>query len=328
LKQFQTNTESPTVSVKPSISAAAPSSVAPSHSSAPTSSLSPTATLNPTLSEKPSYSAVPSHASSEPSSTACTILADIACISEGNGSCDFFNPVGEQCIGGNAQELRFMYTSNSFCRGNNTQEDFICVDEITPDQFRPSSVYIKAFLEDSMYYEGIVNEGNVFSIFVTDDSDLINVEIRDLTNTFNAGSLLQRMTMSVQCREEDSLILPDTFGGLQLVGYRNEDQGLKSIYTDLVIQYVASNMGSRNVLLTSVIKTTPMTGTLSLLPMTESIFSVPGYTEVFSELLTVNLAAIVGGLGLEFSIFVKGEDTATGNECEDSASYTLKINEA
>jgi len=173
-----------------------------------------------------------------------------------------------------------------------------------------------------------VNEGNVFSIFVTDDSNSMDVEIRALTDNFDAGPLLQMMTMSVQCREKDALTLLDTFGGLQLVGFRNEDEGLKSIYIDLTIQYATTNMGSRNLFLTSAFKTTSMTGKQSLLPKTESILSLPGDTETFSELLTVNLAAIVGGLGLDFSLRVQGEDTATGDECEDSDSYTLKIVEA
>jgi hypothetical protein len=183
-----------------------------------------------------------------------------------------------------------------------------------------------AFQGNSIVYEGIVNEGNVFSISVIDDSNSIDIEIRGLTSSFAAASLLQTMTMSVQCREEDSLTLLDTFGGLQLVGYKNEDEGLRSVYNDLTIQYAVSNVGIRNLFLTSAFKTTPFTGTQPL--MSESILSVPGDVEIFSEILTVNLAAIGGGLGLEFSVIVQGEDTATGRVCEDSDSYTLKIIEA
>lgn len=271
---------------------------------------------------RPSSSNAPTYSSAEPSSIACDILADITCISEDNGSCDFSNPVAETCTGGNAQELRFIYTANSPCMGNNTQAGFSCVDSNTT---RPSTVYIKASLGSSIFFEGIVNEGNIFSIFVTDDSNMAVIEIRELTSDFGAGQLLQLMEMSVQCREEDSLTLLDTFGGLQLVGYRNEDEGLKVIYTDLIMQYVATNLGNRNMLLTSAIKTTPMTGTQQFIFATQDIVVVPGESEIVQELLTVNLAAIVGGSGLDLFLSVKGEDAVLGGACAASDSYVLKV---
>ena len=238
--------------------------------------------------------------------------------------CDIFNPIEKKCMGGNAQELRFIYTAKSFCMGNNTQSDFLCLDEIAEDEDRPSSVYIRAFLGTTIFFEGIVNEGNVFSIFVSDDSNTMDIEIRDLTDDFNPGPLLQKMTMSIQCREEDNLILLDTFGGLQLVGYRNEDEGLKSIYTDLTIQYTTTNTGNRNMVLTSAEKNTPITGAQSLLFGTETISIAPEETEVFSEMLTINMAAMVGGLRLEFSLYIQGEDSISAEVCEDSDSYILE----
>ena len=207
--------------------------------------------------------------------------------------------------------------------GNNTQSDFLCVDEVTTNEFRPSAVYMKAFFQDSVFYEGIVNEGNVFSIPLNEEISYMDVEIRDLTQNFEPGRLLQTMMMAVQCIEENSLTLLDTFGALQLVGYRNEVDGLRSVYTDLTIKYSATNVGSRDLILSSAYKTTAITGTQSLLPSTDGIVSIPGDSEIFSELLTVNLAAIVGGEGLNFSLLVKGEDSITGEECEDSDFYTL-----
>jgi len=282
--------------------------------------------MSPTASMKPSTSPAPSRASAAPSSTECFIQADVTCISEDNGSCDFFNPLGEQCIGGNAQELRFIYTSNSICGGNNTQADFLCEDFTSTVPVQSSTVYVIAFQEEFTVFEGFVNEGNIFSIPVGDNSNSIDIEIRGLTSSFIVSSFVQTMTMSVQCREEDSLTLLDTFGGLQLVGYKNEDQGLKSIYNDLTIQYAVTNVGVRDLFITSALKTTPFTGTQPLL--FGRLLSVPGDAEIFSEILTVNLAAIGGGSGLKFSVIVQGEDTATGRECGDSDSYTLEIIEA
>ena len=79
--------------------------------------------------------------------------------------------------------------------GNNTQENFSCVDETTTDQPRSASVFIKAFVGDAVFYEGIVNEGNVFPFYITDDTDSIVIEIRDLNENFGAGTLLQTITM-------------------------------------------------------------------------------------------------------------------------------------
>jgi len=259
------------------------------------------------------------------------LSADIICENEEGGSCEFTNPIGEQCIGGNAQELRFLYTTDSFCMGNNTQGSFLCVDEITANTPRPSSVYLKAFLGDRVYYKGIVNEGNVFSIVITDEeSDSIDIEIRDVTEDFGAGeTVLQTMTISVQCREEDSLVLFDTFGGLQLVGFRNEEEGLKTIYADITIRYSATNIGSRELILTGAVKSTPFAGTQSLIFPTDSItLGVPGYDAIFSEILTVNAAAIGDGTGLGFGLIVQGQDAVTSERCGDSDTYTLKTIDA
>lgn len=215
--------------------------------------------------------------------------------------------------------------------GNNTQDSFLCVDEITADTPRPSSVYLKAFLGDTVYYKGIVNEGNIFSIVITDEeSDSIDIEIRDLTEDFGAGeTVLQTMTISVRCREEDSLVLFDTFGGLQLVGFRNEEEGLKTIYADITIRYAATNIGNRDMFLTGALKTTPFAGTQSLVLPTEPItLGVPDDDAIFSEILTVNAAAIGDGTGLGFELVVQGQDAVTSEECGDSDTYTLKITDA
>ena len=239
-------------------------------------------------------------------------------------ACDFASPIGEQCIGSNAKELRFLYTANSFCMGNNTQASFGCVDEIITDGPRSSTVYISINLGDAVFYEGIVNEGNVFRVPIVDDTDSIIIEISNLNESFGPGILLQTMVMSVQCREEDSLVLLDTFGGLQLVGYRNEEQGLKTVFANVSIRYAAANLGRQDLSLTSAIKTTPFAEMVSILPSDESLLIDPGLSETFSELLALNLAAIAG-TELNFSLFVQGDDAITGGECGDSDTYTLAI---
>jgi len=218
-----------------------------------------------------------------------------------------------------------MYEADSFCEANNTQSDFVCVDAV---ESRPFTVYVKASFEDSTFFEGVVSAGNVFSMMIPDGATSMDIEIRGLTDIFSAGDLLQSMTMSVQCREEDSVTLLDTFGGLQLVGFKNEEEGLKAVYTDVTIEYTAENIGSRDLFITAASKTSPMTGKVSLLYGSDRIRSTPGDTRVFSDIMTVNLAAIVGSPGIDFSLDVKGEDGTTSEKCEDIDMYTLKVTEA
>ena len=112
--------------------------------------------------------------------------------------------------------------------------------------------------------------------------------------------------------------------GLQLVGYRNKDQGLKSVFTTISIRYSIINVGSRDMLLTGAFKTTPMVGMESLLPIGDTLQVDPGTSEIFSELLTLNLLAVVG-IELTFNLLVQGEDAVTGLECGDTDAYILKI---
>ena len=250
------------------------------------------------------------------------MITQVICVSEDGGSCDFINPAGEACLGGNAEELRFLYSADSFCGGNNTQVDYACSDFVLS---RPTSVYIEAFSGATSLYEGIVNEGNVFSIFIPDGVDSILIEISELTDTFTPGTLLETMTMSVQCREEDSLTLLDTFGGLQLVGFRNEEEGLKSVYQDIAIQYLVRNIGIRNMLITAAFKTTPFVTMMSLLFSSNNLLLTPGETTLFSEILTINLNALVGASAFDFSIEVNGEDAVTGGECFASDTFALQV---
>ncbi len=221
-----------------------------------------------------------------------------------------------------------MYEADSFCGVNNTQSDFVCVDAVSTDESRPSIVHVKALFEGSAFFEGVVSAGNVFSMLIPDGATSMDIEIRGLTDNFLAGDLLQSMAMSVQCREEDSLILLNSFGGLQLVGFKNEEEGLKAVYTDVTIEYTTENIGIRNLFITAASKTSPMTGTVSLLYGSDRILSTPGDTRVFTDIMTVNLAAIVGSPGIAFSLDVKGEDGTTSEECEDIDIYMLKVTEA
>jgi hypothetical protein len=312
---YPTVTPIPTMTPYPTVTPIPTTSPGPTVTPIPTTSPGPTVTPIPTMTPEPTVL---------PPQTTCIISTDITCENEDGDACDFASPIGEQCIGSNAKELRFLYTANSFCMGNNTQESFSCVDEINTDVPRSSTVYINIFIGDDVFYEGIVNEGNVFRVPVADDTDSVVIVISDLNESFGPGILLQTMMMSVQCREEDSLVLLDTFGGLQLVGYRNKEQGLKIVFASVSIRYAVANLGRQDLFLTSAIKTTPFAEMVSILPSDESLVIEPMSSETFSELLALNLAAIAG-TELNFFLLVQADDAITGGECGDSDTYTLAI---
>jgi len=185
-------------------------------------------------------------------------------------------------------------------------------------------VYIKFSLAGETVYENIVNEGNIITVPISGNFDSLVVEINALNDDLDPGALLQSMIMSVQCREEDALVLYDTFGSLQLTGYRNEEQGLQSVYTTVNIQYTVTNTGSEDAVLIGAVKTNPISGMEALIPEGETVLLAPDTQEVYSDVFTFNLGTLVG-VPLEFNLLTQEEDPEGGDVCEDFASYTVLV---
>jgi hypothetical protein len=293
----------------------------PSVSSSPTTSPKPTVSLFPTVT--PSPSAVEVIPSDAPTAAFCNVTAVVSCEDEDGEPCDFVDPVGQQCLGEKASELRFIYQADSFCQGNNTQNNFACLDE-NPDLPRPATVYIRFYFGDDTFYEGIVSSGNIISVPLSESSNAVVVEISNLNDDNTPNLLLQSMLLSAQCREEDALVLYDTFGSLQLTGYRNEDQGLNSIFTTVTIRNTATNIGTKGAFLSGAFKTNPITGMVPLLPEGATLPLDPGQSQSFSDVFTLNLGTLVG-MPIEFSFLTSGTDVDTGAECGNSDTYTLLV---
>lgn len=202
---------------------------------------------------------------------------------------------------------------------------FDCIDEGSPSVDLPFTVHVRAFHDSSVFFDGIVNEGNIFKILITKDPNNIVIEISSVNSDGSTGLLLQRMMMSVQCREQDGVLLSDTFGALQLVGYRNIEQGLQTIFASVTMGYTVTNTASSDGLLTGAFKTTPFVeGMQPLLGTGERIPMAPGVTIRYSESFTLNLAAVVG-FDLDFGFSVQGEATEQGEECGDADEYALLV---
>ena len=189
---------------------------------------------------------------------------------------------------------------------------------------RPPTVYIRFYFGEETFYEGVVSSGNIIQVPITGTSNAIVVEISLLDDDNTPGALLQSMLLSVLCREQDALALYDTFGSLQLTGFRNEDQGLRSIFTTAIIRNTATNVGASDAVLTGAFKTNPITGMVPLLPEGARILLEPGESDSYSDVFTLNLGTLVG-MPIEFSFLTSGEESATGAECGDSDAYTLFV---
>lgn len=333
-----TTTASPTISSAPTITAEpsltpSPSTTGvdplptPPSAGTPTISSSPTVSLGPTVSPSPTVTAYPSSvvfiSSDAPTSSFCNVSAVVSCEDEDGEPCNFTNPDGQQCLGEKATELRFIYQAGSFCQGNNTQNNFACLDE-NPDLPRPATVYIKFYFGDETFYEGIVNSGNIISVPLSGSSNSVVIEISNRNEDNTPDLLLQSMLMSVQCREEDGLVLYDTFGSLQLTGYRNEDQGLNSIFTTVTIRNSAINVGTKDAILSGAFKTNPINGMVPLLPDGASVPLDPGQSQSYSDVFTLNIGTLVG-MPIEFSFLTAAMDAETGAECGNSDTYTLLV---
>ena len=158
----------------------------------------------------------------------------IRCARDTGGSCnDLASPAGTTCIGSNADRLQFVYLPG-FCDGNNTQDRFRCEDD-NENIARPNSVQILSISRrDAIFFSGVVSTGQIFSATFADEPNDVDILISTVAASGNGPDLLLRESrLSIRCREDDGLTLWDTFGALQLVGFRNAELGSQQIFERL-----------------------------------------------------------------------------------------------
>ena len=255
----------------------------------------------------------------DPDTSACNLEADIQCRRPGGGSCELRSPEGQTCDGSNANFLQFIYIPTELCDGNNTQNKFKCSDE-NLDIPRPDTVFIIIAKKDDVFFQGSVTSGQIFDVPIPGNEKDVEIEIF----TADGGDILQESKMSIRCREEDALTLLTTFGHLQLVGYRNTEEGLQQTFADIELSYVVENGGVLDADLIGAFKNSAFAGFSSLLDPNERITLSSGGTEIFTELFTVNVAASVG-LTFDFTFLIEGEGTQSGVGCQDTDLFSLTV---
>ena len=168
---------------------------------------------------------------------------------------------------------------------------------------------------------GPAASGQIFDVPLADENE-VDIEIFTVVGG-GPGILLQESRMSTRCREEDGLTLLDTFGNLQLVGFRNTEQGSQRIYENIRLTYVVENESRLNGDLTGAFRNSAFSGFQDLLEG-EVRTILPSGIEEFPETFTLNLAASAGQT-FDFSFLVNGVGTQSGEECQDTDIFTLRV---
>jgi hypothetical protein len=183
--------------------------------------------------------------------------------------------------------------------------------------------YFRVSTKDAFFFDGPVAAGQIIDVGISEGNNEVDIEIFTVVN--NApGLVLQESKMSVRCRVEDGITLLDSFGSLQLVGYRNTEQGAQQIFENIKLSYIAENIGRLDGDLVGAFRNSAFSGFANLLEPDERRTMSLGGTETFLEEFTLNLAA-VAGRSFDFSFLVSGEGTKSLEECQDTDLYTLRV---
>jgi len=159
---------------------------------------------------------------------------------------------------------------------------------------------------------------------IPSDATSVQITISTVSDTGGLGTVLQLSSMSVQCREDDQLVLLDTFGSLQLTGFKNPEMGDQQVFAKIEITYTATNSGPFDANLLQATVTSPFSGRYEALPDNEMPQTTPGDTETFTESFLLNLAAVTGA-SYEFDFNVEGEGTLSGQVCNDDTSFSIQV---
>ena len=181
-----------------------------------------------------------------------------------------------------------------------------------------------------VFFEDVITAGQIFAVDLTDEPNDVEIAISLPAFDGNGNAVgpdpngvLQESILSTRCRPEDGLTILDTFGNLQLVGFRNQEMGSQQIFESLEIEYTVTNEGVLDAQLTSAARMNDFVSGDFLLPG-EIIPMPPREVETFSDRLLLDLTTVAGKDFL-FSFLAQGEGTVSGVECAAPAETTISI---
>ena len=237
--------ETPFPTSAPSASPSAPPSSGPTDSPSVEPSLSPSAqpsvfpSLEPSSEPSDAPSSAPSHEpTNEPSAAptdVCTFNLDVGCILPNGDSCDVVAPAVEPCTG---RPYRMgMLLRGGYCnQSDNVQPAKFFCDDVGEGPPTPRSgqrvylVVVPTKIPETIYFEGYVNEGEIF--YMEDGGLDLQADSNITMYTDESKStVLQALQYHTSCSQ--NLRLKDTFGAFQLVEWVNEEQGVVSCFASV-----------------------------------------------------------------------------------------------
>ena len=256
----------------------------------------------------------------DPLTTACALKGDISCqVTEGqNTNCRGLRaPSATQCIGDHTPMLlQFVYTGLSCEEVGSTVDGFECVDVTPGGPAMSSPVQIDVMSDGESIFSGTIGMSDMMVVEGTIGESI------DVTISSHGGAM-QTMTIPTGCTEENDLTILNTYGGLQLVGYKNDEAaGVQSIFVGIRITYKIENTGSLSADLTSASCEGAFGGHRPLIDGPETLLGHDEFVLGFEE-MRVNLLDIQAETQT-FYLYFDGHGTAGGPACggEDMFEFT------
>ena len=220
--------------------------------------------------------------------------------------------------------MEWLYKAGS-CSESLTNEDFECRDE----NGGPSSVFmayltITGSTSNIEYVSKAIFQGidgfPVQSVVIKNNAEpnkMLEETIKVVINKdSSSGEILQEMSLSIACSEEDSLMLGDSLGALQLASFRNEVMTSAQAYVPVTWMYRAKNVGETTSVLKSMMMDT--NGVLTTISPILSMLRGDEYHIFAHETISLVQAATFSG---EMTVL---EDLGI-TECSVSSNYTFSI---
>jgi hypothetical protein len=256
----------------------------------------------------------------DPNTSPCELDANIRCVvTDGptNNCQQLTAPVTTVCSGTNIvlTSLRFQYT------GGNCGTFENCEDR-NGGPSGAETVVIEVSDRDGAYYEETTTLDTFFDVQNPTGFDRGRIEIEifafNADKKENKGGRLQTVEVSIEC-DEPELVLGNEYGGVTLVAFENDQDGLQTLYAEVQIAYSISNPAVFDALVTSAIVSSFFSG-----PGQQFISGAPLRVERFDDttLLTesrlINLEEAAGQPAFVFGFNVQGvADTSAQLACTD-----------
>jgi hypothetical protein len=229
----------------------------------------------------------------------CIVEASAACVLGNLAPCSLLSslpPFFFICSLPNLLDLSFIFSGGTCADTTSTQPGFVCND-VAPI-VGPATITAVGATSGDEYFNGIVAPGAEFALEGIEANPLDLVI--DITVANSNGEILQTMTISSECTEENDLALGAVFGSFTLSSYRNDDIFVQG-FQEAAWTYVAKNTGTIDVDITEFVAITNGVSaspgeTITLAPGEEFPFEVPQLLSLIDPGITYTGQLDVSGL--------------------------------